>query len=177
MSKLHYFAYGSNLHPIRLQERVPSAEVIGVVKVEGRKLTFSKKSKDLSGKCSFYESGNLNDVVYGVLYEFDSSDKQKLDSAEGKGYGYNEKHVSFELNDKAYTPFTYVADHEHLDSSLAPYEWYKQFVVEGAKYHSMPDEYVACLEGVAAIPDPNVERNKENMARLSAMKEFNKRVN
>jgi len=122
MSKLHYFAYGSNLHPIRLQERVPSAEVIGVVKAEARKITFSKKSKDSSGKCSFYESSNPKDVVYGVLYEFDSSDKENLDRAEGKGHGYNEKLVSFELNGEAYTPFTYVADHEHLDSSLAPYE-------------------------------------------------------
>jgi len=41
----------------------------------------------------------------------------------------------------------------------------------------MPDEYVAYLESVAAITDPDVKRNTENMARLSAMKEFNKRVN
>ncbi|MCO4320710.1 gamma-glutamylcyclotransferase [Aliidiomarina sp. Y6] len=162
---------------MRLQERVPSAKVIGVVKAEGRKLTFSKRSKDLSGKCNFYESNNPEDVVYGVLYEFDSSDKKNLDSAEGKGYGYNEQVVSFELNGKAYNPFTYIADAKHLDSSLAPYEWYKQFVVEGAKYHSMPDEYVALLESISAISDPDVKRNTENMARLSAMKEVNKRVN
>lgn len=177
MSKLYYFAYGSNLHPIRLQERVPSAVVIGVVKAEGRKLIFSKRSKDLSGKCSFYDSGNPNDAVYGVLYEFDTADKEKLDRAEGKGYGYNEQLVSFELNGKAYNSFTYIADHEYLDSSLVPYEWYKQFVVEGAKCHSMPDEYIAWLESVPSIPDPNSIRNEENMVRLNAMKEFNKSVN
>jgi gamma-glutamylcyclotransferase len=177
MSKLHYFAYGSNLHPLRLQERVPSAVVIGVVKATGRILTFSKRSTDLSGKCNFYESGDSRDVVYGVLYEFDPADKEKLDKAEGKGSGYNEQLVSFELNGNSYSPFTYIADHEYLDGSLRPYEWYKQFVVEGAKYHSMPDEYISWLEAVAAIPDPDAKRNSKNMARLSAIKEFNKRVN
>lgn len=177
MNKLHYFAYGSNLHPIRMQERVPSAVVIGVVRAEGRKLTFSKRSKDCSGKCSFYESGNPTDVVYGVLYEFDSADKEKLDRAEGKGYGYNEQLVSFELNGLVYAPFTYVADHKHVVSNLVPYEWYKQFVVEGAKYHAMPDEYIAWLESITAITDPDTERNAENMTKLRVMQEFNKRAN
>ncbi|MEN0036414.1 MAG: gamma-glutamylcyclotransferase family protein [Cellvibrio sp.] len=176
MIKLHYFAYGSNLHPLRLQERVPSAAVIGVVKAPGRKLTFSKRSKDLSGKCSFYESGNTDDILYGVLYEFDSVDKEKLDRAEGKGNGYNEQLVSFELNGQTYTPFTYVAQHDYLDGSLRPYDWYKQLVVEGAKYHSMPDEYISWLERIDAIPDSDVKRNSENLARLESIREFYKRV-
>ncbi|MES2674349.1 MAG: gamma-glutamylcyclotransferase family protein [Pseudomonadota bacterium] len=177
MIKLHYFAYGSNLHPLRLQERVPSAAVIGVVKVPGIKLTFSKRSIDLSGKCSFYESGNSDDILYGVLYEFDPVDKGKLDKAEGKGSGYNEQLVRFELNGNFYNPFTYIAHHDYLDGSLRPYEWYKQFVIEGAKYHSMPDEYISWLEKMDAISDPDPKRSSENLARLDVIIEFNKRVN
>jgi gamma-glutamylcyclotransferase len=174
MIKLHYFAYGSNLHPLRLQERVPSATVIGVVEAEGRKLTFSKRSKDGSGKCNFFDSENSSDVVYGVLYEINSSEKGALDRAEGKGYGYHEQLVSFELEGVHYCAFTYVADSQHIDSSLLPYEWYKRFVIEGAKYHSFPDEYILSLEEVSDIPDPDAKRASENMARLQAMQEFNK---
>ena len=135
MTKLYHFAYGSNLHPLRLQERVPSAKSIGVVEAVGYKLTFSKKSKDQSGKCNFYQTGHDSDVVYGVLYEFDACDKANLDKAEGKGAGYNERLISFSLGDEQYSPFTYIADSAYIDSGLHPYEWYKQFVVLGAQFH------------------------------------------
>lgn len=176
MTKLYYFAYGSNLHPLRLQERVPSAKSLGVVEAVGYQLTFSKKSKDKSGKCNFYQTGNDSDVVYGVLYEFDACDKTNLDKAEGKGAGYNEKLVSFSLGEKQYTPFTYIADSEYLDGGLRPYEWYKQFVVVGAQFHSIPLSYIKSIERVIAIPDPDEKRDNENMARLKRMKEFNNSI-
>lgn len=174
MTKLHYFAYGSNLHPLRLQERVPSATVLGVVKAERRRLTFSKKSKDGSGKCSFFDSGDSSNVVYGVLYEINSSEKGALDKAEGKNNGYIEQLVSFDLDGTHYAPFTYVADSAYIDGALKPYEWYKSFVIEGARCHSFPEEYISALEEIPAVPDPDANRASENMVRLQAMQKFNK---
>lgn len=176
MLKIHYFAYGSNLHPLRLQERVPSATVIGVVEARSRTLAFSKRSKDLSGKCNLYETGKQADVVHGVLYEMDVKEKANLDRAEGKGSGYNEKIVSFTLNGKSYTPFTYIADSKYIDESLLPYIWYKQFVIEGARYHSMPKEYIAWLESFPSVSDPDSKRNSENLARLAGMIKLNRRM-
>ncbi|MEJ2692156.1 MAG: gamma-glutamylcyclotransferase [Candidatus Thiodiazotropha sp.] len=177
MTRIHYFAYGSNLHPLRLKERAPSAHAIGVIEAKGKKLTFSKRgSKDHSGKCNFYESNNPSDVVFGVLYEMDSSEKVALDSAEGKGFGYNEQTVCLEFDGKTYSSFTYIADSRYIDESLRPYEWYKQFVIEGARYHSMPEKYISMLESIAAIPDPDSKRNGANMTRLSAMKKHTRRV-
>lgn len=177
MTKIHYFAYGSNLHPLRLQERTPSARVIGVIKTRGRKLTFSKRgSRDHSGKCNLHESNNPLDAVFGVLYEIDSSEKEALDRAEGKGFGYHEQIVCFELDGVTYSPFAYIADSSYINESLRPYEWYKQFVIEGARYHSMPEEYISMLESIAAIPDPDSKRNMANMVRLSAMRKYTDRV-
>lgn len=173
MTKLYYFAYGSNLHPQRLQERVSSAKSLGVVEAVGYKLTFSKRSKDQSGKCNFYQTGSDSDIVYGVLYEFDARDKSNLDKAEGKGAGYNEKLVSFSLGEEQYSPFTYMADSKYIDGGLRPYEWYKQFVVVGAQFHSMPTSYIESIERVIAIPDPDAKRNAKNMEKLERMKEFN----
>ena len=48
---LLYFAYGSNLHPERLRERVPSAESLGVARLEAHVLRFHKRGRDGSGKC------------------------------------------------------------------------------------------------------------------------------
>ena len=174
MRKIHYLAYGSNLHPLRLQERVPSAESIGVVEVRTRKLSFSKKSKDLSGKCNFHATENVDDVVYGVLYEINPNDKEHLDRAEGKGKGYNEALIKLELDGVLYAPFTYVADSKYIDFSLLPYEWYKGLVVEGAKFHSMPDKYIEWIESFIAIPDSDPKRNAENQARLERIKTYNK---
>lgn len=171
MTKLHYFAYGSNLHPLRLQERVPSATFIGVVKAEQCRLTFSKKSKDGSGKCNFFESGDSSGAVYGVLYEINASEKGALDRAEGNGY--IERLVSFELHGIHYAPFTYVADSAYIDGALQPYEWYKGFVIEGARCHGFPDEYISALDKIPAKPDHNAMRASENMARLQAMQKFN----
>lgn len=43
---------------------------------------------------------------------------------------------------------------------LKPYSWYLRFVVEGAKQHGLPEEYVATLEAVRAIEDPDKERDQ-----------------
>jgi len=52
--KLNYLAYGCNLHPVRLQKRVPSAVFTGMVELHGRILSFSKRSVDGSGKCTIW---------------------------------------------------------------------------------------------------------------------------
>jgi len=67
--KIHYLAYGSNLHPVRLRERVPSAEFIGLVLVENSRIEFSKKSKDGSGKATLEICSEIEGATYGALFE------------------------------------------------------------------------------------------------------------
>jgi gamma-glutamylcyclotransferase len=75
MPIVHYLAYGSNLHPLRLTLRVPSARVIGVVEMPGYMLEFHKRSIDGSGKCLIYTEQGEHHKMYGVLYEFDAREK------------------------------------------------------------------------------------------------------
>lgn len=171
MTRLHYLAYGSNLHPLRILERVPSATFLGVVPMPGRSVRFHKKSKDDSGKCDLIES-NAAALAYGALYEFDLTDKPELDAAEGLGHGYRQATVSFQLNNVTYNPFVYVASISHVNPSLNPYHWYKQLVLRGASYHRFPEEYIAELESVPSISDPNAERSAKNEALLARMAEF-----
>ena len=86
-------AYGSNLHPFRLTQRVRSATPIGVVPMPGKRLAFHKRSDDGSGKCLLYELESTEDTMYGVAYEIDMAEKPILDDLEGLNKGYSEQQV------------------------------------------------------------------------------------
>lgn len=123
-----------------------------------KRLVFHKKSQDGSGKCMFYDTGDARDVMYGVLYQFDSAEKDRLDQLEGRGKGYNEQFVSIPLNGETYGPHVYVAASTHIDPSLVPYDWYKEMVLLGARYHTLAADFIAKIETVPAVPDPDPER-------------------
>lgn len=162
MPTIHYLAYGSNLHPLRLLPRVPSARVVGVVEMPGYMLAFHKRSVDGSGKCLLYTEQGEPHGAHGVLYELDARDKPGLDVLEGNGNGYVQRLVQFPLKGNTYTPYLYIAQSTHIDPTLLPYDWYKQLVVAGARYHNLPDAYIASIEAVPSRPDPDPKRAREN---------------
>ena len=70
---MKYAAYGSNLHPIRLMDRVPSAQFLGKAVIKDKALRFHKRSKDKSAKCNIVTDTNNN--VYVAVYEIRESEK------------------------------------------------------------------------------------------------------
>ena len=70
---LRYFAYGSNLLPERLRERVPSARQMGSGYVNGRTLRFHKLEGDGSGKYDCPATGDPNERLRGTVYEMDEA--------------------------------------------------------------------------------------------------------
>lgn len=162
---LHYLAYGSNLHPLRLRERVPSATVLGTVELRGRKICFSKRSVDGSGKCTVL-AGDASQIAHGAVFRIDEADRPALDRAEGLGNGYEEQRATLNFEDRLVQVFFYVATADHLEASLRPYRWYKELVLAGARYYRFPPEYVAGLEAVPSIDDPDPQRRAANEQRL-----------
>jgi hypothetical protein len=163
---LKYLAYGSNLHPARLRERVPSARPVGVLGLEGWQLRFHKRGRDSSGKCNITRSRCPTACVYAAVYEIDRAEKPALDRAEGLGGGYEEMRVATDCHGEA---FCYVAAPDFIDERLLPYTWYREYVSIGARFHELPDAYVRAIEIVEAVPDPDAERREINeriMAKL-----------
>lgn len=158
---IHYFAYGSNLHPMRLMERVPSAKLVGVIELGKHSLTFQKKSNDGSSKCNLLKTGAETDLVYGAIYEVDPEHKSELDCFEGKGCGYIDSQIMLQHQGKEYTCFTYFAQRSHVFDNLKPYHWYKKLVVLGARYLQFPGSYVLSIEAVESVEDPDEERREE----------------
>jgi gamma-glutamylcyclotransferase len=58
------------------------------------------------------------------------------------------------------TAVAYIATEK--DPTLVPYHWYKDFVVEGALEHGLPEDYVASLRTFQSQPDPDRRRREEN---------------
>ncbi len=159
-SRFCIFAYGSNMLTARLRQRVRSATPIRIGRLFGHALKWHKKSSDGSGKCNAESTGRNEDVVWGVLFEIELSEKPALDRAEGLGNGYIERQVEITTDRGNVTATAYIATTK--DSSLRPYHWYKAFVVAGAKEHELPQDYLRALKNSLSIPDPDHGRAAEN---------------
>ena len=161
---MRYAAYGSNLHPLRLLDRLPSARLLGTGHLQDWSLRFHKRSTDASGKCSIFAG---NEGVHFAIFDISEDDKLALDRIEGVGSGY----AATTLNIPSFGDCaTYVAEPAYVDETLRPYDWYRDFVLEGANYHGFPDEYVARIASVSAVRDPDADRSASQLALLERIR-------
>ena len=171
MSTLYYFAYGSNLHPVRLQNRVPSARFMGLVAMTGYRLCFHKRHhSDNSGKCNMWLTHQNDDVVHGALFEIQAHEKPLLDQCEGVGYRCDSLQVS--LKDVDYDCFVYIAEDSHIDDNLVPHSWYQDIVLVGAEHHNLPDNYLEQIRRVKCGQDPDAKRHQENIDLIDQMRAY-----
>ena len=162
MNSVFYFSYGSNMSLRRLQHRISEVQVISVGLLEQHTLEFHKKSNDGSGKCDAYYVGDPKASVYGVVFEVTNSQLLLLDKYEGLGKGYEQKAVQITTqNLGTISAVTYYAT--DIDSSVKPYEWYKEHVLKGAKEHNLPKDYINKIREMNAISDPNTKRHHEEL--------------
>ena len=155
---MRYAAYGSNLHPLRLSDRISSARLINTEFLPDWSLHFHKRSVDGSGKCNIVPGGS---GVYVAVFDISDADKIVLDKIEGLGSGYNEISLAVPgIGDCV----SYGAEDSYIRDSLIPYDWYKELVLVGARAHGFPANYVQRIEMVAAQPDSDSERSAKGWA-------------
>ncbi len=153
---LRYLAYGSNLHPVRIGLRVESAQFLGTAFVEDWTLRFHKRGKDGSAKCNIVTGGA---GIHAAVYQLDDADRVVLDRIEGLGYGYEAGTIRVPGFGECHA---YLGDPAWLDNELAPFDWYKALVIEGAQYHGFPAAYVDAIAAIRAEKDPDAVRRAEN---------------
>jgi gamma-glutamylcyclotransferase len=159
---MYYLAYGSNLHPLRLVDRVPGSRLVGTTQLEGYRLTFHKRSVDGSAKCNLLFTGASDDVAYGAVYFVPENEVQALDEAEGLNIGYYKQQLVVTVDGESLGTFTYIASRTHLVSDLEPYHWYKGLVLAGARKLRFPAHYIERIDSVPFRQDNNPERRVEN---------------
>lgn len=168
---LYYLAYGSNLHPQRLRERVSSARLAGLVTLPGYRLSFHKRSHaDGSGKCMFERVPERAGCLHAAVYAIDEAERPALDRHEGLGAGYHEQLLDVSLAGERLTVFTYRVDVNHVDRALQPFDWYRGLVLAGARFHGLPARYIAAIEAVTPIRDPDRQRAREQTALLARLR-------
>ena len=169
--EVRYFAYGSNLLLARLRERTPSARRIERGRLSAHRLCWHKRGAvDGSGKCNaFMTGGDTADVVWGALFAFADTERVRLDTAEGLGLGYRDQEVLIETAGGVLTAFAFVATPDALDDTLAPFGWYRDLVVAGARESRLPDSYIRTLNAVTVIADPDEERARRQRRLLGVV--------
>lgn len=163
MALTHYFAYGSNMLTQRLQSRCASAKARHVARADNWALTFSKKSRDGSGKATISAATGCR--VFGVVFDLDDSELTELDRFEGPGYDRKDNFpVHMAGSEQPLKVVTYIASPSCIDINLEPFDWYSCLVVVGARQHNLPPEYLLALEGTPSKIDPKTDRKSRREA-------------
>lgn len=168
--RLNYFAYGSNLHPLRLQSRIGVCQIQTVARLERSRLCFHKVGLDASGKCDIVLAADFDTAVWGAVYQISPEQKILLDEYESLGKGYQILNTEVVSTDNQCLPvYTYQAMPDFIDPQLQPFDWYHELVLQGVSYHEFPSEYREIIQAVEMIKDPDQERTARHQTLLSEL--------
>jgi len=155
MTELSYFAYGSNLHPLRLHARLPAARFKQIGYISGYRLNYGMRGRDASAKCNLIYTGSDADFCYGAVYSLQVNEKLILDEHERH---YDTHTVEVLIDRRLQSCFTYIAQAEHQTDSLLPFSWYRDIVCHGGRFLGFPESYIEHLENTDVQIDPDEER-------------------
>ncbi|MDQ3749528.1 MAG: gamma-glutamylcyclotransferase [Acidobacteriota bacterium] len=108
--------------------------------IKNYKLEFNKKSIDGSGKANITESEC--EIVWGVCYELDVAGFENLRNHE-KGYEELEIIVHDENQENLFSAKTFISN---KTCDKLPTKDYLNKIIEGAKQHKLPEEYIKKIE-------------------------------
>lgn len=144
-----YFAYGSNLDPVQMTRRCPSAQVVGVARLPAHRLTFPRPCESWGGGVAGIEACDDDGCVEGVVYELCDEDVAALDRYEGVAEGhYERRRVTVTTADGGtLDTLTYYANTDPAGSP-PPSQRYLDALLRGARHHGLPAAYIAALERI-----------------------------
>lgn len=133
MSRVLYFAYGSNMLQSIIESRIGEVKKIGVVILNHHKLLFNKKSMDGTAKANIVVAHNSQ--VHGVLYNMHIDQANVLRIIE---VGYSPKQVITYNKDSGYLCFTFIANKDKILSGLHISYKYMDSIMRGADENGIP---------------------------------------
>lgn len=133
----YYFAYGSNMLPERLLERIEKYHMSFPAKLSDFKFTYNKKSIDGTAKANIEPNQNIE--VHGACFEIDEEDFEILKKHEG---GYDRRNITITTTEGNETKaVTYISN--SIDNKLIPTNEYKSLVLNGAKHWKLDETYIS----------------------------------
>ena len=156
MSRILYFAYGSNLSFRQFRRRCPGATVVGRARLPGYRLAFTRYStKRKGGVADIVPQPDAE--VWGALYEIDDAGLAVLDGFEGVPRAYRRETVRV-IGDEGVEreALTYIANRT---GEFAPSQEYLSIIARGARDHDLPEEYIRAVEGVRTLAPGRLGRS------------------
>jgi hypothetical protein len=160
------FGYGSNMCFGRMHRRVESLQFVAVGVLADFRFVINKLSKDGSAKGNITPDQGAR--VFGVVYSLAEADLEALNKSEGLGDGYALRENLDVRNIAGHgwdqPVLVYLADPRYVVEGVWPYSWYKRHIVDGARHHELPADYVDWLGSHPEAEDP--DRLRDTQERL-----------
>ena len=133
-SPILYFAYGSNMNPVRMSERCPGATPVGIGILRNYRLT-----ERLYADIDFQEGGE----VHGVLYFLNERHLRSLDAREGYPKVYRRMWLPVEFCGEIYLAVTYEMTFETkaARNGKSYPEEYRELCSEGARFYYIKNAF------------------------------------
>jgi gamma-glutamylcyclotransferase (GGCT)/AIG2-like uncharacterized protein YtfP len=139
-----YFAYGSNMSPVQMEERCPGAESMGAVRLDGWRFVITT-----FGTANIVQERHAH--LHGVLWRCTDQHLATLDEFEGvRVCAYLRRDVTvLDTSGVAHAAIAYVSGRPHPGKGRIDYML--TAVLPGARHFSLPPAYVCELE--SWLPD------------------------
>lgn len=151
-----YFAYGSNLNLSRMEKRTGTCPEGRVARLPGYRLAFNKRAAAGDGKVYANVIPQQGSEVWGMAYRCQPEMLNQLDRYEGVAGGhYRRETVQVVAEDGTLIQaVTYVAGSQYLGPEGSPPDWYLEHILQGARYHQIPEEYIQTILQLATVGEP-----------------------
>ncbi len=144
-----YFAYGSNMNRAQMLSRAGQILEEEVARLENYELVFNKKARGGSATANIRPAPGK--TVHGVLYKIPESAYRNLDRFEGVPEHYRRIEVlATNGAGKKIAAQAYIAT--KVEKGLRPAPHYLQVILDGAKEHNLPEEYIGQIKAAAGAP-------------------------
>ncbi|HWQ40538.1 MAG TPA: gamma-glutamylcyclotransferase family protein [Desulfosporosinus sp.] len=149
-----YFAYGADMNSAQIKQRCSSPKVLGIARLPGYKVEFYGYSALWDGAQETVVP-DLQSEVWGVLYELQFHDCESLDTYQdarvnGMGAYFHYPVDVITMDQETIASIIYKKD--VLEEAKLPSTEYLDFIVQGAKEHGLPAEYITLLESKKTKP-------------------------
>ncbi len=146
-----YFAYGSNMASSQMADRCPGAVCLGAARLPGYRLAFDAWSNRRGGLVADVLPAPDSEA-WGVLWQVTEEHAEALDRYEGVARGqYRREDVRVESETgEPVEAFAYVICNPGEEGPTT--DAYRAILLEGAREHGLPPDWVKAIEDVPALP-------------------------
>lgn len=129
------------------------SRLVGVASLSGYQLIFPRFLESREGGVASIEKKE-NATIWGVVYEIDEICEKELDRKEDVHLGrYRKEFVEVEVRDSG-QPLKCLTYISRVDGVFQPSEKYLNIILQGAREHGFPEEYIENIKNIKAIRRP-----------------------